>query len=317
MRQQPQETPVAKKAPSFESLRAEYRRLWDTLKIRSARVSDAQTVAARILKNKSRYEAVAKTARVPWFLIGILHYRESNLSFVKHLHNGDSLKKKTYRVPAGRPLKGDGPFTWEESAIDALGMKKLGKIGFWPIERIAYECERYNGWGYRWNEAGLAPYLWGGTEHYSKGKYVKDGVLDRNHVDTQLGTMTILAELVDLDDTIDLSPATPGAIETTKGSKSLMSLIMAALTWVATQLTPWLQSAWDSVFGGLIALPSIVTGAKEQVESSETLAGWLNVDWATTGQYIVFGILAFVFYRHMKDKKELTVARERAVSDVE
>jgi lysozyme family protein len=317
MRVQPQENPVAKKAPTFESLRAEYRRLWDSIEIRPTRESAARAAAARILKHKSRYEAVAKVANVPWFLIGLLHYRESSNSFAKHLHNGDSLKKKTYRVPAGRPLKGDGPFTWEESAIDALGMKKLGKIGFWPIERIAYECERYNGWGYRWNKAGLAPYLWGGSTHYVKGKYVKDGVLDRNFVDPQLGTMTILAELAELDETIDLSPAAPSSVEVVKESKSLWSIVMAAVTWLATQFTTYLQSAWDSVVGGVAALPSLVTGAKEQVESSETLAGWLNVDWATTGQYIVFGILAFVFYRHMKDKKELTVARERAVSDVE
>lgn len=306
---------MAKKAPTFEALRAEYRRLWDTLKIRSTRVGAASEVAARILKNKSRYEAVASVANVPWFFIGIIHYRESNLSFAKHLHNGDSLKKKTVRVPAGRPLKGDGPFTWEESAKDALAMKKLSKIGFWPIERVAYECERYNGWGYRWNDAGLAPYLWGGSEHYVKGKYVKDGVLDRNFVDPQLGTMTILAELAELDDTIDLQPAKPGSVEVAKESKSLLSIIMAALTWIATQLTTGLQTAWDSVIGGVAALPSLVTGAKEQVESSETLAGWLNVDWSTTGQYIVFGILAFVFYRHMKDKKELTVMRERAATD--
>lgn len=306
---------MAKKAPTFASLRAEYRRLWDALKIRPTRVASAREVAARILKNKGRYEAVAALARVPWFFIGIIHYRESNLSFSKHLHNGDSLKKKTYRVPAGRPLKGTGPFTWEESAIDALGMKNLAKVGFWPVERVAYECERYNGWGYRWNDAGLAPYLWGGSEHYVKGKYVKDGVLDRNFVDPQLGTMTILAELAEMDDEIDLSPAEPGAVETTKESKSLLSLITAAVTWVATQLTTWLQSAWDSVTGGIAALPGLVTGARESVESSETLAGWLNVDWATTGQYVVFAILAFVFYRHMKDKKELTVARERAAAD--
>jgi lysozyme family protein len=45
---------------------------------------------------------------VPWYLVGIIHYRECSLYFSRHLHNGEPLTERTRRVPAGRPASG-GP----------------------------------------------------------------------------------------------------------------------------------------------------------------------------------------------------------------
>lgn len=158
----------------------------------SARVD---AVARRIISNKSRYKSIEQATGVPWQVVGLMHYRESNLDFACNLHNGQSLGKRTTIVPKGR-----GPFeSFEESAYDALvTLKKLDQITDWSIERICYEMERYNGFGYQGRKGGN-PYLWGGTNNYTKGKYVADHVYDANHVDAQLGVMPILKRVYDLD----------------------------------------------------------------------------------------------------------------------
>lgn len=53
------------------------------------------------------------------------------------------------------------PFQWEESAIDALTLEGLAAVKLWTIERIAYQLEAYNGWGYRSRNTSVnTPYLW-------------------------------------------------------------------------------------------------------------------------------------------------------------
>lgn len=288
----------------FASLRAEYAKLWASMSVKSTRAAAIDTVARRILKNKKRYEAVAAKARVPWCLIGVLHYRESNLNFAKHLHNGDSLKKKTWRVPAGRPLKGDGPFTWEESALDALAMKGLHKIGSWPVERMIYEIERYNGFGYRYQSAGLSPYVWGGSNHYSRGKFVKDGVLDRKFVDPQLGCVPLLKRLAELDDTINLDRALVPVGEAVSKSKSLPALLFGFITWIGTQATDLMQNGWDAVTAALAFLPAIVTGSQEQVGALQTLGDWLSIDFQSTGKWAIVAIMGVVFVRELQRKRD-------------
>jgi len=54
--------------------------------------------------------------------------------------------------------------------------------------------EAYNGMGYVPRRIN-SPYLWSGTQHYAKGKYVADGVWDSNAVSAQLGCATLLKEI--------------------------------------------------------------------------------------------------------------------------
>src|SRR5262249_8720937 len=123
----------------------------------------------------------------------------SDMDFKTHLHNGDSLKARTYDVPAGRPRRGNPPFAWDASAIDALIMAphELQKVKAWSVERILYESEKYNGWGYL--KRGNSPYLWSWTSEYHGGKYVRDGVYDPNHWDEQAGCVALLRELAALE----------------------------------------------------------------------------------------------------------------------
>ncbi len=167
---------------------------WDAMKISAEKGPTFKAVADRLTFNKPRYEAVAKALaakgyQIPWEFIAVTHQREASGNFNTYLGNGQALSKKTTIVPKGR-----GPFSsWEEGAIDALvyAPPYAAKNKDWSIKGTLDKLEEYNGLGYR--RMGVpSPYLWAGTDQYSKGKYVADHKYDPNHVDTQLGCAGLL-----------------------------------------------------------------------------------------------------------------------------
>lgn len=178
---------------SFEQLGPEYKRLWDTMHIIR---DDAELtrVSNKIIKYKSIYQEVEKATGVPWQMIGVIHEREAGEQdigrFKGVLHNGEMIVgtgKKTRLVPARR-----GPFaTWFDAAVDALKLEGFDKIRSWPVERMLWALEPYNGYGYR-NKGLRSPYLWASTNHQQPGKYVADGVFDYNVMDTQVGCAALL-----------------------------------------------------------------------------------------------------------------------------
>jgi Peptidase M15 len=116
---------------------------------------------------------------------------ESGLNFQTHLHNGDRLTGRTFRVPAGRPVRGSPPFHWVDSARDALDGHKLFDESDWSLPRALYRLEQFNGFGYR--KFGIAsPYLWSFSTIYSKGKFIADGVFNADAVSKQCGAATVL-----------------------------------------------------------------------------------------------------------------------------
>jgi len=118
------------------------------------------------------------------------------MNFECHLHNGDPLTGRTVRVPVGRPILGSPPFSWEDSAEDALQLRKVDQWKDWTIEGMLYQIEGYNGWGYRMHHPEvLSPYLWGFSNHYIKGKYVSDGSWDENAVSKQCGAVVLVKSL--------------------------------------------------------------------------------------------------------------------------
>jgi len=103
------------------------------------------------------------------------------------------------QVPAGRPKAGRPPYTWEVSAADALRYDGLDKVTDWSPERVAYELEGYNGWGYRLYRRGMpSPYLWSFSNHYTRGKYSADGKFDPALVSQQCGAMLILKRILEM-----------------------------------------------------------------------------------------------------------------------
>ena len=195
--------PAAAPAPPAPSqgglLRNDYAALFQSCRIRPERADLVRRIASRLLANAPRYQAVSGTlgGTIPWFVIGIIHSLESSFSFTRHLHNGDPLDQRTVNKPSGQPRNGSPPFTWEESAADALSVtKKLDRVPAWPLEVMLDRLERYNGAGYA-NMGMTSPYLWSFSQHWTKGKFVEDHKFDPEASSSQCGAGVLLRHLVD------------------------------------------------------------------------------------------------------------------------
>lgn len=178
----------------YADLKQEYASQWSRMVVLSSKQDEVDRIARRLLGFKDRYMPVSTATGVPWYFIAVLHQRESDADFSTHLHNGDPLTGRTYHVPAGRPKAGHPPFTWQESAIDAMSYEGLDQIKDWCIERMAWAAEKYNGWGYRSHGVPSA-YLWSFSNIYKGGKYVADGEWDSGAMDRQCGVMPILGRM--------------------------------------------------------------------------------------------------------------------------
>lgn len=180
----------------FDSLKTEYKKRFQQCEIRDNWLKDIDVTVQKMVANRSRYEAVATKLGIPWFVVAVIHSLEAALNFDKHLHNGDPLAERTVNVPAGRPRQGDPPFTWEESALDALTLQGFNISQDWSLPGILFKLEAYNGWGYRrYHPEVLSPYLWSGSYCYSKGKYAADGKWDPELVSQQFGAAVLLRRL--------------------------------------------------------------------------------------------------------------------------
>lgn len=182
--------------PTYDTTKKGYHNLWEAAQIRTKYRPATRTIVDKLLKNLAPYQAVAIEIGCPWWFVAIIHQRESDANFKTHLHNGDSLAARTVHVPAGRPLVGEPPFSWTDSALDALRMKGLDKVPSWETPRCLYEWERYNGWGYFGKIS--SPYVWSFTTLYDKGKYVADHEFDPGAVDKQCGAAAMLKMLVEM-----------------------------------------------------------------------------------------------------------------------
>ena len=128
------------------------------------------------MRHKDAYRGVERLTRVPWFAIAVIHSLEASSDFNCHLHNGEPLTARTVHEPPGRPASGNPPFSWEQSAVDALEFDGLTQVTDWSVEHLAYMLEAFNGFGYRQHHPQVkAPYLWSDSNQYTKGKYVGDG----------------------------------------------------------------------------------------------------------------------------------------------
>jgi lysozyme family protein len=183
--------------PAFtRKLAREYSLLYESCLIRPSRKAAVARTARRLTANRARYEKVAGALKMPWYVVGAIHNMESGGDFSRHLHNGDPLTGRTTHVPAGRPKRGRPPFTWEQSATDALRYQGFDAWKDWSIPGALYKLEGYNGWGYRDHHPGVnSPYLWSFSNHYAKGKYVADGRFSATATSQQCGAAVLLRQL--------------------------------------------------------------------------------------------------------------------------
>lgn len=164
---------------------------WDACHISPADGPTFKSVADRLTAPAAvaRYKAVEARTGVPWWFIAVVHEREASQNWNLSLAQGDPWNRKSTHVPANR-----GPFkSWEDAAYDALVNcpPYASRNKDWTAGGALAMLEKYNGLGYY--RMGIpSPYIWAGTDQYTKGKYVADGKFDRDAVDQQLGCAGLL-----------------------------------------------------------------------------------------------------------------------------
>ncbi len=191
-------------APKFTAaLAKEYSDLFNRCEIAADKMTEVNEVVERILHFKNLYAPIAAQSTVPWYVIAVIHNMECGLDFTKHLHNGDSLKRRTVNEPEGRPKTGQPPFAFDVSALDALEYDKFTTWRDWSIGGICYKLEGFNGWGYRAQKIN-SPYLWSYSNLYTSGKYIADKKWSKAAVSRQCGAAVILRRMSELS-AIDLA----------------------------------------------------------------------------------------------------------------
>lgn len=183
--------------PLTDDLCQQYQTLFNTCAINPAQIGNVSQLIAQILPNQARYRSVADPLGIPWYFVALVHCMETSLNFSRHLHNGDPLTGRTVHVPAGRPTTGSPPFTWEQSATDALRFQGLANLSDWSLHALLYRLEGYNGYGYhRVTPAINSPYLWSFSNHYTAGKFTSDHGYDPQAISKQCGAAVILFKMV-------------------------------------------------------------------------------------------------------------------------
>lgn len=175
------------------AISAENEQLFRQAVIDPDRTQDLERIVGVINANKSRYQVVEARTGVPWYFVGIFHYEETASNFSVHLVNGDPLSARTTHYPTGRPTEGNPPFSWEDSASDAL---KVGSLTDDPadlatIGGMLFLMEKYNGFGHH-ARGGRSPYVWACTNLYKGGTFSGDHVFDAKLKPNYCGAAAIL-----------------------------------------------------------------------------------------------------------------------------
>jgi lysozyme family protein len=186
-----------------ELILPDYQALFDNMVILDSWKEQSISQAKKILAGNANYKLLCSKVNIsmPWWFPGIIHSMECDCNFMLHLHNGDSLRARTVNEPKGRPVADPmngkkAPYTWIESAIDAIQYDGFAPDQQWTLPLILQRFEKYNGFGYL--EHGInSPYLWSGTNQYTKGKFSSDGHFDAEEVSEEVGCAVLFKYLTD------------------------------------------------------------------------------------------------------------------------
>ncbi|WP_321338764.1 peptidoglycan-binding protein [uncultured Cohaesibacter sp.] len=254
-----------------------YQALWDTMEVSATWEKTSRKIAEKIIAKQSRYAKAVSGTNVPWWFVAVVHCMECSLRFDQHLHNGDPLSERTRQKPSGRPAAGAPPFSWEQSARDALEYDRLLGVSDWSLKSVLYHWHRYNGINNAYKRNNIpTPYLWSGSQHYRKGKYVADGKFDPNAVSHQVGAAVLLRALVDIG-AVKLSKngATKTEPEAAAGTISALNLPLpgASFSHVKKELT----------YLGNLGIGKGGSGAsKAERNKVRALQEWLNLNGCNT-----------------------------------
>ena len=166
------------------------------------RLAEVDAVAHKLLGfvDAGHYNAGCAATGVPIIVAAASFEREASSNFKLNPAQGWPLHEQSKWVPH------NGPFPdWTSAQIAAYQIDGLDKVGAanWTWELSGYEEEGFNGWGYR-GKGVHTPYLWAGTNIYTRGKYTSDHGYDPNEVDTQLGVIPMMLRMVQIRPALEL-----------------------------------------------------------------------------------------------------------------
>jgi lysozyme family protein len=189
----------------FVKLKPEYTQLLAAMQVRPECAEEVEKVALKLLTHKSRYQEVSNADGVPVVFIATSFERESGSNFNDNPAQGWPLNSRSKIIPHNGPFR-----SWFDAAVAAYKLNGLDRVGAtnWTWELFCWYGETFNGFGYRdWHKM-HSPYLWGGTNIQTAGKYVKDSQFDSTLMDPQLGIVPVAKRMIELDKTLAL-PAIP------------------------------------------------------------------------------------------------------------
>src|SRR3954453_14353043 len=114
-----------------------YPQLVPTARVPEAHKPQVNQIVAALIAHKPRYQRVGHPLEIPWWFGAVTHEREGSRNFKTPLQNGDPLTHKTVHVPKNRP-PGPPPFTFEESARDALTLEGFANKPDWSISHALF-----------------------------------------------------------------------------------------------------------------------------------------------------------------------------------
>ena len=179
----------------FSVLQAEYVSLLAAMTITRQAAVDATAHRLIAYIDAGHYKAGCDQCEVPQKDAAASFEREASSNFRLGPAQGDPIDRASVHVP-----RGIGPFgTWTAAQVKAYQIDGLDKIGLsnWLWARSCYEWELFNGFGYR-SHGIHTPYLWAGTNIYTRGKYVADSVWSAGAVDEQLGVIPMMFRIAQL-----------------------------------------------------------------------------------------------------------------------
>jgi len=156
--------------------------------------------------NFSYYQAVSNNLakqgiNIPPQTVAALHYREGSGDLTKSIANGNAITsyvRKDGLVSGGNSSNSFTPSnSWVDHSTEVLSYELHDKYSNpesldWSKPETSYDfAERFNGLGYR-NKGVASPYIWSGTNIYTGGKFVSDGVYSSTAFDKQIGLAAML-----------------------------------------------------------------------------------------------------------------------------
>ena len=185
----------------FDLLKAEYTHLLSVMQVRQECRKLVDEVAVKLVGYKTRYQGVTDAIGVPAIFIGPSFEREARSNFNLNPAQGWPLHSTSKIIPH------NGPFpNWLSAAIAAYKIDGLDQVGAgnWTWEKICFYGEKLNGFGYRDVHHMHSPYLWGGTNIQTAGKYTSDKKFDPDVMDEQLGMIPLARRMVEIDPSLAL-----------------------------------------------------------------------------------------------------------------